>query len=177
MIQEVSQTILKLLADELYPSDILNPDNVKLCIPKHENMDYQVGIYLYNIQDDGTHEQHHSTVVDGKRVFPSKKVILNYVIFVNEETSFGGYNKEQEDRLLERIIQIIHDHNELKNLDASASITFDRLNLENKIRLWQSMNKAFQPAIYIQVSPVEIISRRSEDVHFVKKVELHDSQL
>lgn len=176
MIQEVSQVILKLLADELYPSDVMNPDNVKLCIPKHENTDYQIGIYLYNIQDDGTHEQHYSTVINGKRVFPSKKVILNYLIFVNEDATFGGYNKEQEERLLERMIQTFHDHNEIIVQEAKLNITFDRLDLENKIRLWQSLDKPFQPALYLNVSPVEILSLKSEDVHSVKQVELGSSQ-
>lgn len=48
-------------------------------------------------------------------------------------------------------------------------LVFLRENVEFKIRLWGSFNKALQPAVYIKTVPVLIASRRKRRISKVQE--------
>lgn len=173
MIHEVSKAIQDILGKELYPDLLMDMDNVKQCIPTHENLDFKVGIYLYDVTESNVGLQKHATIVDHLRIFPPKMMELSYLIFVNEEVQFGGYSKEQEELLLERIIRTFHDLSKFNICDEELSLQFENVSLENKIHLWQSLQKPLQPAIYLKISPVRILSNKKEEVIFVRRVDIH----
>lgn len=172
MIHETSNAIEKLLSGMLYPNYLASRDLVKQCIPHHDQKDFCIGIYLYDITSDDHHEQRYANVVNHERIYPDKVVIASYIVFVNEEESFGGYSKQQEEELLEELIRIFHNQGMLEVLDDAMSIQFENPDMETKIRLWQSFQKPLQPALYIKVSPLRIPSRKSETVSLVHEVDI-----
>lgn len=176
MIQEISQALEQLLQEVLYPAVLISPDYVSLCVPRHEEQDYMVGIYLFDMEEDGTQRVAYSRVENGKRRFPDKNMTLSYVIFINEETRFGGYNKAMEAQLLEKLIQIFHDHASLKVQETEVMLQFVNMTLENKIRFWTSLNKPLQPSLFIRISPVPIASLKQELVDEVRHVDIHANQ-
>ena len=104
MIHEISRTICRHLVEQLYPDYLLDRDGVQLCIPRHEHQDVQIGIYLYDISEYSITAQRYASVDGDSRVFPPKLMELSYLIFVNEDARFGGYNKEQEEILYEKMM-------------------------------------------------------------------------
>ena len=155
MIHEVSKTLCAQLIDQLYPDYLLDRDGVQLCIPRHEHQDVQIGIYLYDISEYSITAQRYASVDGDSRVFPPKLMELSYLIYVNEDARFGGYNKEQEEILYEKMIQIFHD-----------------MELDSKIHIWESLHQPLQPALYLRVAPVEIASMKNEKVNIVRHVDV-----
>lgn len=172
MIHEVSRTICRHLVEQLYPDYLLDRDGVQLCIPRHEHQDVQIGIYLYDISEYSITAQRYASVDGDSRVFPPKLMELSYLIYVNEDARFGGYNKEQEEILYEKMIQIFHDLSMLEVNSAQIPIQFVNMELDSKIHVWESLHQPLQPALYLRVAPVEIASLQSEKVNIVRHVDV-----
>ena len=158
--------------EQLYPDYLLDRDGVQLCIPRHEHQDVQIGIYLYDISEYSITAQRYASVDGDSRVFPPKLMELSYLIFVNEDARFGGYNKEQEEILYEKMIQTFHDLCMLEVNAAQIPIQFVNMELDSKIHVWESLHQPLQPALYLRVAPVEIASLQSEKVNIVRHVDV-----
>ncbi|MCR0526721.1 DUF4255 domain-containing protein [[Clostridium] innocuum] len=171
MIHEVSKTLCAQLIDQLYPDYLLDRDGVQLCIPRHEHQDVQIGIYLYDISEYSITAQRYASVDGDSRVFPPKLMELSYLIYVNEDARFGGYNKEQEEILYEKMIQIFHDLSVLQVKDRQLPLQFVNMELDSKIHIWESLHQPLQPALYLRVAPVEIASMKNEKVNIVRHVD------
>lgn len=172
MIHEVSKTLRAQLIDQLYPDYLLDRDGVQLCIPRHEHQDVQIGIYLYDISEYSITAQRYASVDGDSRVFPPKLMELSYLIYVNEDARFGGYNKEQEEILYEKMIQIFHDLSVLQVKDSQLPLQFVNMELDSKIHIWESLHQPLQPALYLRVAPVEIASMKNEKVNIVRHVDV-----
>lgn len=169
MIAECGKALTKRLQEELIPHYVLSKELIALRVPKLESQDFVVGIFLYHMEEDRNVDfQQYVHISDTLRQHPGKAIALYYVVFVNEEATFGGFHKEQEDRLLEKILQTFHDYQSLMVNEQECSVDFDTLDLDSRIRLWQSFSKPLQPAIYLKVHPIMIASMKQEDVHRVK---------
>ncbi|EFP60183.1 hypothetical protein HMPREF0983_03500 [Erysipelotrichaceae bacterium 3_1_53] len=97
---------------------------------------------------------------------------LSYLIYVNEDARFGGYNKEQEEILYEKMIQIFHDLSVLQVKDSQLPLQFVNMELDSKIHIWESLHQPLQPALYLRVAPVEIASMKNEKVNIVRHVDV-----
>lgn len=142
MIHEVSRTICRHLVEQLYPDYLLDRDGVQLCIPRHEHQDVQIGIYLYDISEYSITAQRYASVDGDSRVFPPKLMELSYLIFVNEDARFGGYNKEQEEILYEKMIQTFHD---LCMLDVNAA------QIRYSLSIWSLILKSMYGRVFISL--------------------------
>ena len=172
MIHEVSKALCTQLIEQLYPDYLLDRDGVQLCIPRHEHQDVQIGIYLYDISEYSITAQRYASVDGDSRVFPPKLMELSYLIYVNEDARFGGYNKEQEEILYEKMIQIFHDLSVLQVKDSQLPLQFVNMELDSKIHIWESLHQPLQPALYLRVAPVEIASMKNEKVNIVWHVDV-----
>lgn len=172
MIHEVSKTLCAQLIDQLYPDYLLDRDGVQLCIPRHEHQNVQIGIYLYDISEYSITAQRYASVDGDSRVFPPKLMELSYLIYVNEDARFGGYNKEQEEILYEKMIQIFHDLSVLQVKNCQLPLQFVNMELDSKIHIWESLHQPLQPALYLRVAPVEIASMKNEKVNIVRHVDV-----
>lgn len=173
MIQDVSKALCEVLREHLYPDMLGDRDRIQLCIPRHEHQDVQIGIYLYDISDYTLTAKRYASIEGNQRVFPPKLLELSYLIYVHEDAHFGGYNKEQEEALYERMIQIFHDISYLEINDVHVPIQFVNVSLDSKIHLWQSLHQPLQPALYLRIAPIEIASALHENVNLVRSVDVY----
>ena len=51
VISEVGNAILKLLREKVCPELIQSPEAIRLVSPAEKNADYQLGLYMYDIQE------------------------------------------------------------------------------------------------------------------------------
>lgn len=170
MIAECGQALIQLLKDSLVPNDVGSNELICLRIPQLKDQDYEIGAYLYHIREDHQGaKQDFIDISEDERQFPGIAICLSYVLFVNEEATFGGFHKEREDYLLERILQCIHDQPSMQFAGQECKLHFASLDVDSRIRLWQSFSKPLQPAIYVELQPILIPSLKKEGIHRVKQ--------
>lgn len=173
-IPEASRQIRDLIVTHLYPAFVSDREEIALTVPWGEEKDYQVGIFLYDIQDTSALLPDFQILKDERRLYPPKAVELAYMIYCNESRQFGGIRRERIQLLLNEIIRTIHDHPVLKQPDDSElALSFACLDLKQKLDLWSSFQKALQPAVYIRAVPLLIASDRWENIHPVKTRDYH----
>lgn len=168
-IPQASRQIRELLVNNLFPVFVNDQEEIALTVPWGEEKDFQIGIFLYDIQDTSALMPEFQVVQDKYRIYPPKALELAYMIFCNESRQFGGIKRERIQLLLNEIIRLLHDHPVLKQPDDSELVlSFACLDLKQKIDLWGSFHKALQPAVYIRAVPLLIASNRWDNYHPVK---------
>ena len=166
VISDVSNVILKLLRDNICPELIQSPESIKLVSPSEKNADFQLGLYLYDIQELREYQQVDMVRVNGNKAkFPAKPLNLFFALYVNGKSQMMS-DAENEQRILGRILQVLMDNAVLKDIETeeeeegSAAVTLLNLSFEDKTKLWNVLNLPYQLAVYFSVSPVVLSSRR-----------------
>ncbi len=168
-ILQTGKCLQELLKKNLYPDFVRDGDMILMMSPWEET-DYRVGIYLYDIQDYSMMSTYEVPVSDEQRRFPPKAVELSFMLFCNENHHFGGTQREQIYLMLNEIVRTVYDNPVVRREDGeNIQLVFLRENVEFKIRLWGSFNKALQPAVYIKTVPVLIASRRKRRISRVQE--------
>ena len=57
VVSEVGNEILKLLREHICPELIQSPESIKMVSPAEKNADFQLGLYLYDIQEIREYQQ------------------------------------------------------------------------------------------------------------------------
>lgn len=168
-IPQIGSCLEELLKKTLCPNYIKDKDMIKQISP-WEEADYRAGIYLYDIQDHSLMATQAVMVSDKERRISPKAVELSYMIFCNENSKFGGIQREQVQAVLNETVRTVYDHPILIREDGEEiQISFAKEDMDFKIRLWQSFSKPLQPAVYIRAVPVLIASGRTQDINRVEK--------
>lgn len=165
IISDVSNQILNLLREHMCPELIQSPEAIKLVSPSDKNADFQLGVYLYDIQELREYKQ-----VDlirtgnNKAQYPPKPLNLFYVVYINTKSQMVS-DSENEQRILGRVIQVLMDNAilseiEEQNEDESLAVTLLTLSFEDKTKLWSVLNLPYQVGIYFSVSPAMLSSRK-----------------
>ena len=186
IIADVSAALLRLLRTELSPEPLVSMESIALAAPNDKNGDFQLGIYLYDIQE--LTEYRTSAPVRGPnntRSYPDKPLTLHYMLFVNNRAQIAA-GAETEQRVLGRAIQALMDNPELDIASAQpyaqsgeqpAMVALRNLSTEEKSKLWSSQNLPCQVAVYLTVSPVSISSRHSEKFIRVREAQFRTAQI
>lgn len=176
IMADISQHIMKVLKTYLYPNYLQTSEAIRLVSPGDKNMDFQVGIFLYDIESLGNDvasqvELDHS---QGKQ-YPPKALNLKYMIYINSKAQVA-FQGEDEQRFLGIIIQALHDNSviDIKRIH-TASDAFDmptpiemvNISLDDKSKIWSSMGLAIQPCLYLEVSPILLASKKVEPIQRV----------
>lgn len=166
IISDVSNELLKLLRDNVCPELIQSPESVKLVSPSEKNADFQLGLYLYDIQELREYQQTEMVRIGGNQArFPSKPLNLFFALFINSKSQMMS-DAENEQRIIGRIIQVLMDNAILHGTadeeeeGADAAVTLLTLSFEDKTKLWSVLNLPYQLAVYFSVSPVVLSSKR-----------------
>lgn len=168
-ISDVSSYIRKLLIKNLVPGFTASGDDIKLILPNQKNEDYKIGIWLFDIQDFSLAAGINYKIVDEHhRQYPPMPIELYYMIMINEEEQFGGSDIEEEQMILQKIFCCFHDNSFIAAEDR-INFYFVKYTQEEKLRLWQTLSKPIQPALYIQAAPVLIQSEKVEEFNEVKE--------
>ena len=165
IISDVSNSILKTLRDNLCPELIQSPESIMLTIPSDKNADFQLGIYLYDIQEMREYRQtEYVRVSPSKRKLPPKPLNLYYAVYINSKSQMS-VDAENEQRILGRVMQILMDfpvlsEEFLEEDEMGATVTIQTMSFEEKTKLWSVLNIPYQLAIYFSVAPVLLSSRK-----------------
>lgn len=165
VISDVSNEILKLLRENICPELIPSPESVKLVSPTDKNADFQLGLYLYDIQELREYKQLNLIRTGGNRAtFPPKPLNLFFALYINTKSQMMS-DAENEQRILGRVMQVLMDNAILYDSgesgeETNASITFLTMSFEDKTKLWSVLSMPYQLAVYFSVSPILLSSRR-----------------
>jgi hypothetical protein len=167
IISDVSNYILDVLRAKLCPEPIPSPNNIEVSSPSSQDVDYIVGLYLYDIKEDDTIAPL-PTIRRGKLQLqpPPKPYSLFYMVFIN-----GGGQAGLKDQDFQKIIgkcaQVVSDNNsvlpsQLQNwLDTQEPpivLTQAKITLEEKVRVWSAINKPYQISLFYKAAPVFVSS-------------------
>ena len=167
IIADVSAYIIKKLREKMCPEPVPSPNNIEISSPASQDVDYIVGLYLYDIREEGQIAR--PPMVDRGKiqlVQPPRPYSLYYMVFINGSSQMGLKAPDIQ-KIIGRIAQIVNDNNsvyphELQPwLDATEPpivLTQAKIALEEKVRVWQAINKPYQISLFYKAAPVFVSS-------------------
>ncbi len=167
IISDVSNYILNVLRKKMCPEPIPSPNNIEVSSPASQDVDYILGLYLYDIKEDDTVAPP-PTVRRGKLQLqpPPKPYSLYYMVFINSGGQAGLKDKDFQ-KIIGKCAQIVSDNNsvlpnQLQNwLDTQEPpivLTQAKISLEEKVRVWSAINKPYQISLFYKAAPVYVSS-------------------
>ena len=167
IISDVSQHMVKLLREKMCPEPIPSPNNITASSPSEQDVDYILGLYLYDIREEG--EVSVPPLVNTGRTRlrrPPKPYSLYYMLFLNGSSQMGLKAADTQ-KILGRAAQIISDGSYVYPMQLQSwleipepPISFSpaKISLEDKVRVWSAINKPYQVSLFYKASPVFISS-------------------
>ena len=167
IIADVSAYIVKTLREKMCPEPIPSPNNIEISSPADQDVDYIVGLYLYDIREEGNVTQ--PNFMQKGRVQlqkPPRPYGLYYMVFINGSSQMGLKAPDIQ-KIMGRVAQIVNDNssvlpNQLQTwLDTQEPpivLSQAKISLEEKVRVWQAINKPYQISLFYQAAPVFLSS-------------------
>lgn len=167
IISDVSQYMVKLLRDKMCPEPIPSPNNISVCSPSEQDADYILGIYLYDIREEGEISLPPLMKTGRTRLQrPPRPYSLYYMLFINGSSQMGLKAADVQ-KILGRAAQIVNDRNAvypkslqswLESDEPPIAFTPAKLSLEDKVRVWSAINKPYQVSLFYKAAPVFLSS-------------------
>ena len=167
IIADVSAYIVKTLREKMCPEPIPSPNNIESSSPADQDVDYIVGLYLYDIREEGNVTQ--PNFMQKGRVQlqkPPRPYGLYYMVFINGSSQMGLKAPDIQ-KIMGRVAQIVNDNssvlpNQLQTwLDTQEPpivLSQAKISLEEKVRVWQAINKPYQISLFYKAAPVFLSS-------------------
>ena len=167
IIADVSNYIVKTLRKKMCPEPIPSPNNIEVSSPADQDVDYILGLYLYDIKEEG--EIAFPTYLPSGRVRLEKSprpYSLYYMVFINGSSQMGLKAPDIQ-KILGRVAQIVNDNNSirpdelqtwLKTQEPPITFSQAKISLEEKVRVWQAINKPYQVSLFYKAAPVFLSS-------------------
>ena len=167
IISDVSSYIVRTLREKMCPEPIPSPNNIEISSPLSQDVDYIVGLYLYDIRED--------VEVTGPRYVqtgraqiskPPRPYALYYMVFINGSDQMGLKDPDIQ-KIIGRIAQIVNDNSSVRPdelqswLDTQEPpivLSQAKISLEEKVRVWQAINKPYQISLFYRAAPVYLSS-------------------
>lgn len=163
IISDVSNHIVRVLREKMCPEPIPSPNNIEVSSPADQDVDYILGLYLYDIREE-------ENVVRGPMLqkgrvqlqAPPKPYGLYYMVFINGGGQMGLKAPDIQ-KIMGRVAQIVNDNesvlpNQLQSwLDTQEPpivLSQAKISLEEKVRVWQAINKPYQISLFYKAAPV-----------------------
>ena len=172
IISEVSSFIVRTLREKMCPEPIPSPNNIEISSPLSQDVDYIVGLYLYDIVED-LQVSSPRFVERGRAELskPPRPYALYYMVFINGSSQMGLKAPDIQ-KIIGRVAQIVNDHSSVRPNELQTYLTTEeppivlsqaKISLEEKVRVWQAINKPYQISLFYKAAPVflsggEIIS-------------------
>lgn len=167
IISDVSQYMVKILREKMCPEPIPSPNNITASSPSEQDVDYILGLYLYDIREEG--EVSVPPLIRSGRTRlrrPPKPYSLYYMLFLNGSSQMGLKAADTQ-KILGRAAQIINDGNQvaptqlqswLENEEPLITFSPAKISLEDKVRVWSAISKPYQVSLFYKAAPVFISS-------------------
>lgn len=176
IIADVSGYIVKHLRENMCPSPIPSPNNIEISSPGDQDVDYLLGLYLYDIQQQGDIATPPLQPTGHMRLQrPPKPYTLYYMLFINGSSQMGLKAPDIQ-KIIGRAAQIINANSVvspnslqtwLEQEEPPVLLTPNRISLEDKVRVWQAINKPYQISLFYKAEPVFLSSEVIVDVPLV----------
>lgn len=165
IISDVTNHIVKRLREKMCPEPISSPQAVEASSPVAQEVDYILGVYLFDIR----HEGEISTtpmIRTGKTRLrkPPKPYSLYYMIFINGSSQMGLKALDIQ-KILGKVAQVVADNESVLPTELQPWLDFGeppimftipKFTLEEKTRIWQTVNKPYQVSLFYKAAPVFI---------------------
>lgn len=167
IISDVSSYVVKLLRERMCPEPIPSPNNISVCSPAEQDADYILGIYLYDIREEGEVSVPSMIGTGRSRLRrPPRPYSLYYMLFINGSSQMGLKAADVQ-KILGRAAQIVNDGNAVDPRQLQSWLETDeppiifspaKLSLEDKVRVWSAISKPYQVSLFYKASPVFLSS-------------------
>ncbi len=167
IISDVSAYIVRTLREKMCPEPVPSPNNIEISSPASQDVDYIVGLYLYDIKED-TQIASPPMVERGKvqLLKPPKPYSLYYMVFINGSSQMGLKAPDIQ-KIIGRVAQIVNDNSSVRPSelqpwldDSEPSIVLSqaKMELDEKVRVWQAINKPYEISLFYKAAPVFLSS-------------------
>lgn len=167
IIADVSAYIVRTLRSKMCPEPIPSPNNIEVSSPADQDVDYILGLYLYDIREEGGTAMPSFMPAGQVRLQKAPKPYnLYYMVFINGSSQMGLKAPDVQ-KILGRVAQIVNDNNSvlpnqlqtwLDTNEPPINITQAKITLEEKVRVWQAINKPYQVSLFYKAGPVFLSS-------------------
>lgn len=167
IIADVSSYIVKTLRQKMCPEPIPSPNNIEIASPIDQDMDYTLGLYLYDIEEENDIVQ--KPFIQRGRVQlekPPRPYALYYMVFINGSSQMGLKAPDIQ-KIIGRVAQIVNDNNSvlpnqlqswIDTQEPPIALSHAKISLEEKVRVWQAINKPYQISLFYKAAPVFLSS-------------------
>ncbi len=167
IISDVSAYIVRTLREKMCPEPIPSPNNIEISSPLSQDVDYIVGLYLYDIVED-VQVTTPRLVERGRAELskPPRPYALYYMVFINGSSQMGLKAPDIQ-KIIGRVAQIVNDNNSvlpnelqswLTTQEPPITLSQAKISLEEKVRVWQAINKPYQISLFYKAAPVYLSS-------------------
>jgi hypothetical protein len=182
IISDVSAYIVRVLRERMCPEPIPSPNNIEVSSPAEQDVDYILGLYLYDITNEMEVSQ--PSLVNASRTQlrkPPKPYGLHYMLFLNGSSQMG-LKAHDIQKILGRAAQVVNDASYVDprtlqpwlEMDESPIIIAPgQMSLDDKVRVWSAINKPYQVSLFFKVAPVMLSSEIVRDVRRVVDAEFN----
>ena len=148
IISDTSNFMCKMLREKMCPEPIPSTNNIQISSPASQDVDYLVGVYLYDIKEepDATQSQMiRRGSVQLQR--PPRPYGLYYMVFINGSSQMGLKDLDIQ-KIVGKILQIVNDNSIISPntlqpwldiIEPPIHITQAKLTMEEKQRVWQGV--------------------------------------
>ena len=167
IIADVSAYIIKKLREKMCPEPVPSPNNIEISSPTSQDVDYIVGLYLYDIREEGQIAR--PPMVDKGRIQliqPPRPYSLYYMVFINGSSQMGLKAPDIQ-KIIGKAAQIVNDNSFVKPQelqpwldDSEPPIVLSpaKITLDEKARVWQAIHKPYQISLFYKAAPVFLSS-------------------
>jgi hypothetical protein len=167
IISDISAHIVRTLRERMCPEPIPSANNIDVSSPTEQDVDYILGLYLYDIAEELDMTTSPLIKVGATRLTkPPKPYALYYMLFINGSSQMG-LKAHDIQKIIGRAAQVVNDGNVLEPRTVQPWLEFDespivitpaQMPLEEKVRVWSAINKPYQVSLFYKVSPVLLSS-------------------
>lgn len=178
-ISEFGNALVRQLQQDMVPDVISNKDSIGLCSPA-EHGDFIVGVHLYDVKES---EEIQSNVMISRSLkearYPSIYLSLYYMITVFLSSDIK-YRAVEEQKILGKIVQTINEYpcfdgGEMEPVmvkkATDITIRMEKLELDDKIKIFNVPNAGYRTSLFYKVAPVEIESTKVKKIQRVMDVD------
>jgi hypothetical protein len=156
-----------MLREKMCPEPIPSPNNIEVSSPAEQDVDYILGLYLYDIREEG--EVATATRIRVGRTRsrkPPKPYSLYYMLFINGSSQMG-LKAHDIQKIIGRAAQIVNDGNMispnllqtwLETEESPIILSPAKISLDDKVRVWSAINKPYQISLFYKAAPVFLSS-------------------
>ena len=167
IISDVSAYIVRKLREKMCPEPIPSPNNIEISSPLSQDVDYIVGLYLYDIVED-LQVTTPPLIQRGRAELskPPRPYALYYMVFINGSSQMGLKAPDIQ-KIIGRVAQIVNDNNSVRPEELQSwlvtqeppiTLSQAKISLEEKVRVWQAINKPYQISLFYRAAPVYLSS-------------------